>query len=261
MTEKEKEKFESLKKELTIVICAYKANSAFTLCLHQIARYGFTGDNLLIYENSPTSYVSNRNLLNKYNIPYVNNPDGTHHETVERALTEVKTKYMLLLDSDCFCIRNPIEYLDRIKSHKITLFGEIMGNRGSFRIHKRVHPWWCIIDVDFIRKHKIQFCDMERMKASNSISFIDRKQLGNDRNIKGYYYDAGSTMYEDVLLAGGVAADIGDIYPYIHVEGASWRHDFENFKEDAVRTDNWTKLLYTKLQFEEKYLALLKKQG
>lgn len=30
MTEKEKEKFESLKKELTIVICAYKANSAFT---------------------------------------------------------------------------------------------------------------------------------------------------------------------------------------------------------------------------------------
>lgn len=255
----EKEKFDSLKKDITIVICAYKANSAFTLCLHQLARYGFTGEDILIYENSPASYVSNRELLDKYNIPYVNNPDGTHYETVERALTEVKTKYMLLLDSDCFCVKNPLDYLDIVKSHKISLFGEIVSNRGNYRIHKRIHPWWCIIDVDFIKKNKIRFCDMERMNASNSISFIDRKLFANERDFRGYYYDAGSTMYEDVIAKNGIAADIGDILPYIHVEGASWKHDFENYKENAIKVDNWIKLLYEKLQFDEKFLALLKK--
>ena len=49
--------------DLTIIICAYKATKELTLCLHQLAQFGVTKDELLIYENSPSYYSENRNLL------------------------------------------------------------------------------------------------------------------------------------------------------------------------------------------------------
>ena len=142
-------------KDLTVVICSYKANKEFKLCLHQLSRYGFTGKDLLIYENSPSTYKSNREFLNSHKIKYIDNPDGTHTATMNLALQTVKTKYALLLDSDCFCIADPYMFMERIVKHKVQLFGEICGDRGGYHIHKRVHPWWCYVDVDYMKKHKI----------------------------------------------------------------------------------------------------------
>lgn len=244
-------------KDLTVVICSYKANKEFILCLHQLVRFGFLGKDLLIYENSPKTYKSNREFLKKYKIKYTNNPDGTHTDTMNRALTEVKTKYALLLDSDCFCVADPYMYMERIVSHNIQLFGDICGDRGGYHIHKRVHPWWCYVDVEFMKKNNISFVDMERMEKSNSMSFIDRKKLASQRDPKGYYYDAGSTMFEDVIKAGGIVADVGDSKPYIHVEGASWRRDFKEYEEVVAGQDNWVKMLYDKLRYDEKYMGLL----
>ena len=244
-------------KDLTVIICSYKANNEFKLCLHQLARYGFTGKDLLIYENSPADYKSNRELLVKHKIKYIDNPDGTHADTMNRALTEVKTKYALMLDSDCFCIADPYMFMERVVKHKIQLLGDICGNRGNYHIHKRVHPWWCYIDVDYMKKNKIPFVDMQRMVASNSMSFIDRTKLSESRDPNGYYYDAGSTMFEDVMKLGGIVADIGDSRPYIHVEGASWRRNFKQWAEMVSDQDNWVKLLTNKLQYDEKFLDLL----
>ena len=81
--------------------------------------------------------------------------------------------------------------------------------------------------------------------------------LADKRDPKGFYYDAGSTMYEDVIKAGGICVDIGDIKPYIHVEGASWRRNFKQWEETVAAQDNWVRMLYDKLQFNEKYLNLL----
>ncbi len=244
-------------KDLTVVICSYKANREFMLCLHQLARYGFSKSQLMIYENSPATYKSNREFLNKYSIEYIDNPDGTHAGTINKALEAVQTKYALLLDSDCFCIADPVQFIDKLKKHNIQLFGDICGDRAGYHIHKRVHPWWCFIDVEFLHKNKIQFVDFERMEKSNSITFIDRTRLGERRDQRGYYYDAGSTMYEDVVNAGGLAADIGDSKPYIHIEGASWRREFKQYEEMVAGQDNWVNMLYTKLKYDEKYLSLL----
>ena len=244
-------------KDLTVVICSYKANKEFKLCLHQLSRYGFTGKDLLIYENSPSTYKSNREFLNSHKIKYIDNPDGTHTDTMNLALQAVKTKYALLLDSDCFCIADPYMFMERIVKHKVQLFGEICGDRGGYHIHKRVHPWWCYVDVDYMKKHKIPFVDMQRMENTNSMSFIDRTKLADQRDPKGYYYDAGSTMFEDVIKTGGIVADIGDSKPYIHVEGASWRRNFKQWEETVAGQDNWVKMLYDKLQYEEKYIDLL----
>lgn len=248
---------EEYRKRLTVVVCAYKANKAFTLCLHQLARYGMKAENLLIYENSPSDYVSNRELLRKYKIDFIDNPGGLHADTFNMAFKEIKTDYALLLDSDCFCTFNPVAFLPNIEKHGVSLFGDICGNRGGFRIRKRVHPWWCIVDMKLIREAGIQFVDMERMVKTNSMSLIKRELLGKQRDMNGYYYDAGSTMMEDVLKAGGIAADVGETLPYIHIEGSSWKHDFPEYEASAVKNDNWVNLLYGKLQFEEKYLANL----
>ena len=74
--------------DLTIIICAYKATKELTLCLHQLAQFGVTKDELLIYENSPAYYSENRNLLNKYGIKYIDNPGGGHADTVKSILAQ-----------------------------------------------------------------------------------------------------------------------------------------------------------------------------
>lgn len=243
--------------DLTVVICSYKANKEFRLCLHQLARYGFSKENLLIFENSPMEYKSNREMLNEHKIAYVNNPGGSHAEAMNRAIGMVKTKYALLLDSDCFCVSDPVKFINLVMSRNIQLYGDICGDRGGFHIHKRVHPWYCYIDVEFLKKNNILFVDFERIKASNSESFVNTNMLADKRDPKGFYYDAGSTMYEDVIKAGGICVDIGDTKPYIHVEGASWRRNFKQWEETVAAQDNWVRMLYDKLQFNEKYLNLL----
>lgn len=248
-------------KDLSVVICSYKANKEFQLCLHQLARYGFTDKNLMIYENSPQEYKSNRELLNEYKIPYTDNPSGTHAETMNRALAETGSKYLLMLDSDCFCIKDPVNEYIKVRTRNIQLYGDICGDRGGYHIHKRIHPWYCFCDVGFIRENKIQFVDFARMEKTNSMSFIDITKLASPRDPRGYYYDAGSTMYEDVIAAGGICADIGDAKPYIHVEGASWRRNFKQYEETVAGQDNWVKMLYEKLQFDAKYLKLLGKNA
>lgn len=244
-------------KDLTVVICSYKANKEFKLCLHQLARYGFTKENLLIFENSPMDYKSNREMLNEYKIAYINNPGGLHADSMNTALEKVNTKYALLLDSDCFCVSDPARFISFVKSKNIQLYGDICGDRGGYHIHKRVHPWYCYVDVEFLKQHNIKFVDFERIKASGSESFVKTDLLNSPRDPKGFYYDAGSTMYEDVIAAGGICVDIGDNKPYLHVEGASWRRNFKQWESTVVGQDNWVRMLYEKLQFGEKYLSLL----
>lgn len=251
---KESKETVDLKNDLTVILCSYKANKAFKLCLHQLARFGFTGKNLLIYENSPSDYVSNRELLKAHNITFIDNPGGMYFDTVNKAFNEVKTNYALLLDSDCFCIINPFIFLQNMVNHKLSLFGDISSSHNGYKFRKRVDPCWCMIDMNFIKTNNIQFTDIIRMQQTNSMSFILTNELGLPKDPNQYYYNAGSTMLEDVLKCSGIVADVGDNKPYIHPEGMSWKHDFKQFEQDAVRADNWVGLLYDKLLFDEKFL-------
>ena len=54
-----------------IIICSNKANTEFKLCLSRLAYFGYTAENLQIYETSPVNYTFNRYILDKYNIPTV----------------------------------------------------------------------------------------------------------------------------------------------------------------------------------------------
>lgn len=243
--------------DLTVIICSYKANKEFKLCLHQLGLAGIT--NLLIYENSPVEYTENRDMLNKFKIPYIDNPGGDHASTMNRALEECNTKYALLLDSDCILLSEIYPQYNFVKKNNITLYGDIQGDRGGFHIHKRVHPWFCFVDMEFIRFHGIQFVDFERIKSSHSETFVDCKRLSERRDPSGHYYDAGSSMFEDVVRGGGIVADIGDYKPYWHKEGSSWRPDDPVFKEVAEHQAQHFGAIYERLWVSDDNLAKLGK--
>lgn len=246
----------------TIIICSYKAHKEFKLCLHQLARYDIKPYQVKIYENSPADFYENRDLLNKYNIEYENNPGGSHAVTINSALRSLDTKYALLLDSDCFCIKNPEIYIDYVSKHNIQLYGDICGNRSGWNIHKRVHPWYCIVDIDFLNNHNIWFMDEKRITNTNSWSFFDIKKLtGLERNNIDTYYDVGSTMFEDISKAGGVIADIGETHPYVHLEGCSWHKDsnINLYNKHIQFVSDYLNELYTICKFDERYLQLLNK--
>ena len=239
--------------DLTIIICAYKATREFTLCLHQLANFNVTKDELLIYENSPAYYSENRNLLNKYGIKFIDNPGGSHAETLNKALEQVKTKYALILDSDCMCLADPHEVLGFVKERKFDLFGDICGDRGGYHIHKRVHPWYCFVNVDFLKEHKIPFADYDRVQRTNSMSFYDQKLLSAARDPRFVYYDVGSTMYEDVQGFHGSVGDIGERLPYWHKEGSSWymEHGHQQFIRLGLEKNK---------QFENVWMQLFTKE-
>jgi hypothetical protein len=150
-------------------------------------------------------------------------------------------------------------YLQDMEDHKVQLMGEICGDRGGFHIHKRVHPWWCLVDMNFIREHKIQFVDFERIKSSHSESFVITSKLADPRDRRLFYYDAGSTMYEDVINNHGITADIGDDLPYVHIEGASWRRDFEVYRQVVENQDMLVTHMCKMFKYEEVNLAKLGK--
>lgn len=247
--------------DLTVVICSYKATKEFELCLHQLGFFGIKNDELLIYENSPEYYSENREMLNKYGIKYIDNPGGTHVDTMNRALKEVKTKYALLLDSDCFLFENPKVILDYVKEHKLQLYGDICGDRGGYHIHKRVHPWYCFVDVNFIKKYNIPFTDMERIKESGSESFVETQRLAEQRDPRGYYYDAGSSMFEDVVKNFGCVGDVGDMKPYVHKEGSSWYMEYghQGFIQFGIQRDRWFANFRKQLWKSEDFIASIGK--
>ena len=223
---------------LKIILYSNKANTEFKLCLHQLAVYGFIAENLRIYETSPVNYTFNRYIMDKYKIPYIDCSDLGYTETMNKALLETDSPYALLLDSHCF-LKAPVDdYLRNMEVSKvIRLLGEITNCENYQKIHKRVQPWWCLVDLNHIRENGIQFSDINRIKATQSefLNHMEYTPLMGERH--GIYYAPGSTMYEDVTNTGGFAADIGEDLPYIHVDETSekWlEHMYKMFNYDET---------------------------
>lgn len=228
-----------------IIICSNKANTEFKLCLSRLAYFGYTAENLQIYETSPVNYTFNRYILDKYNIPYINEPDVTYAETLNKALLEVDSPYALLLDSQCILKASIDSYLQDMEDHKFQLMGEITNYENYKKIHKRVQPWWCLVDINFIQERKIKFSDLRRIRATHSESINNMEYTPIPDEKIGIYYAPGSTMYEDIMLNGGYAADIGEDVPYIHIDSSN---------------ENWIDQMYKMFNYDEKSLAKLGKE-
>jgi hypothetical protein len=147
-------------------------------------------------------------------------PNTSHGEAVNEAFNLVKTRYILLVDSDILFLKDIRGPFEKFKDGGFALMGEVVGDRGGKSLYPRVNPWFCFMDLDQLKNNNIQFYDHHRTKVLKSEKI----------------YDIGSTMFEDVIKAGLTVADVKLEGKYFkHYEGMSWR--VQKYNPDNGDTD------------------------
>jgi hypothetical protein len=189
---------------LTLISCSYNTPDVTITMLRSFFTYHGKTE-VLIIDNSTNN--DTEELLESYNIPFIRNKGGLHIQSVDTLLSNVKTKYALLVDTDIIFYKDHTPIFNKFKEMELTMLGEICGDRGGKKIHNRVHPWHCFLDIETIKQHKIKFYNPE-------------KQFSKSDKI----YDVGCTFFEDIKNCN---LKIGDIKLegsyYKHYEGMSWR--------------------------------------
>ena len=160
---------------------------------------------VLICENSTNDDTVK--LLDEHSVPYIRNVGGLHSPSVDILIENCKTDYALLVDTDVIFLKNHEKVFDMFKKCGASLLGTVCGDRGGKKLHYRVHPWHCFINIKHIKENGIKFFDGVRQSDKT-----------------GRIYDVGATFFEDIRKSGLKIGDVNlqDDY-YIHYEGMSWR--------------------------------------
>lgn len=230
--------------DLTLITCSYNTPEITMTMLKTffITHSYLNKIKLIIIENSTNDLTQKE--LDAVGISYIKNPGGTHSPSVDIALDKCDTKYALLVDTDII-FNSSIEplYL-KMKEQNANLLGEVCGSRGGYLLHDRVHPWFCMIDVDFIKKHNIKFHDQKRIDETNSGYFYKSNPVHPDINNTEPYYDVGATFLEDIMKNNGRVLNFvpKNGVPFFHLEGISWQPN--NINESFRRRGTYIKKLF-----------------
>jgi len=193
----------------TLGTCNYCTPDITLTMLKSFRFYHPKHTDIIVCENSPI-YIEDEHTLLRRSCNYITLrfPQGRHETSVDTLIENTVTKYLLLVDSDIIFLNNCLNSLQLIGTAAV--LGKITGDRGGKRIRERVDPWFCLIDCEQIKEHKIKFYDDKRFWKNT-----------DDPNIRRY--DVGSSFLEDVKKAGlGVVnIDLGGLC-FRHYEGMSW---------------------------------------
>jgi len=214
---------------LTILTCSYNSKIHIETLLQSFAKvHGDGCYNLIVMDNSTNDETSV--FLDNNNIKYIKNPGGTHSKSIDRLLHECTTKYALLVDTDVMFIQPINKLMEIMQTNDGTIMGEICGDRGGFKLHCRIHPWFCLINVDNIKKHNIMWHDQKRIDSTNSGYFYNTIPIHPIKNNTIPYYDNGCTFFEDINNAKLKIIDTGkSLTKYFrHYEGHSWHRTSGN---------------------------------
>jgi len=224
---------------LTLITCSYNTPQVTENMLKSFLSI-HPNTKVLISENSTNDET--RCILAKYDIPFFVNSGGLHGPSVDLLLEKVKTDYALLVDTDIIFLRSCVPAFEEFKKNSLAIMGEIAGDRGGKKLHKRVHPWFCFIDLKKIRENGIKFFDAERMRSRGEIR-----------------YDVGSSFFEDIRKAKLLIGNLfGEGYYFKHYEGMSWRVNRYGSKDGDLDTNesdthNNVALYNYGLQVNERY--------
>lgn len=212
-------------KDLTLITCSYGTPEITTTMLKSfVSVHGDGPHNLLLMENSTNEDTVK--LLKDNNIGYIRNAGFTHSEGVDLALGMCKTRYALLVDTDIIFEEKIDGLVDMLVKSGATLMGTICGDRAGYKLKPRVHPWFCFINVDNIKKCNIRFHvkNDDRLWKTNSMGFYQNIPLNGSPDNLFEYYDVGATFFEDVSRAGLKTFNVNGIEKvYTHYEGSSWK--------------------------------------
>lgn len=204
--------------DLTLISCSFNTPlvtqnmlKTFTSIHHECS--------VLICENSTDDQT--KDVLDQAGIPCITNRGGLHGPSVDKLIEACSTRYALLVDTDVIFLKNHDDIFESFKTMDLTLMGEIVGDRGGKKLHLRVHPWHCFINVEHVKAHDIKFFDMERQKSRN-----ERR------------YDVGSSFFEDIKKHKLKIADFqGNGSYYKHYEGMSWHINRHGAQDGDIDVD------------------------
>lgn len=193
--------------DLTLVTCNYNTPNLVERLLQSLKHTSSQLPKILVV-NTSTEEDSDK-FLSEKKINYINLKGASHGEAVNLAFEKVKTKYILLVDSDVIFLKDFLLVFEKFKFSNLALMGKVVENVGMKNLYARVEPWFCFINLEVVKQNNIIFFDKERSKKSK------------EENIK--IYDVGSTMFEDILKADLTIgdADLENKY-FKHYVGMSW---------------------------------------
>ena len=205
--------------DLTLVSCNFNTPNLILNLLKSLKLTSSEIPKVLIIN---TSTIEECELTLKENaIPYYNAKGYSHGDAVNIAFEKIKTRYILLVDSDVLFLKDFKPVFEKFKSSGLTLMGKVVGDCAGKFLYPRVEPWYCFMDLEQLKYHNITFFDTDKTKKSKNTDRV---------------YDVGSTMFEDVtnkdLLIGDV--DLENNY-FKHYGGMSWR--MQRYNPDDVDTD------------------------
>ena len=193
---------------LTISVCNYNTPELINNLIQSINKTFTTFPKIMAIN---TGNECNYHKFENMDIEYVSHNNQSHGNGVNKMMELIKTRYMLLVDSDIIFLKDIIKPFNTFTNYGFTLMGKITGDRGGKRIHRRVDPWFCFMDLKQLKENNILFYDHYRTKI--------KKRYAIDK-----IYDIGSTMFEDVLSKDLTIGDIDLENTYFkHYEGMSWR--------------------------------------
>lgn len=197
--------------DLTIVTCNCDTPDLIINLKRSIEKHCSVLPKILVIDTGESS------MMGIQNIKMLNT---SHGNAVNAAFDLVKTRYMLLVDSDVLFLKDIKQPYEKFKEGGFVLMGEVVGDRGGKSLYPRVNPWFCFIDLEQLKEHNINFYDHHRTK-----------EIKSER-----IYDIGSTMFEDVIKADLTVADARMENKYFkHYEGMSWR--VQKYNPDNGDTD------------------------
>lgn len=204
------------KMDLTIVICNHDTPDLITNLFRSITKCCEDVPEMLVMSTGKFPLLRPpKSLFDTYYMPQT-----SHGDAVNEAFKLVKTRYVLLVDSDVLFLDDIYKPFERFKEGNFTLMGEVVGDRGGKSLYPRVNPWFCFLDLETLKEHDIKFYDHYRTKELKSEKI----------------YDIGSTMFEDVVNANLLIADTKMEGKYFkHYEGMSWR--VQKYNPDNGDTD------------------------
>ena len=192
-------------KNITLATCSYNTPDVTETMLRSFFSHHEETE-VLVCENSSNEETTK--ILAENKVPFLINKGGLHAPSVDKLIEKCKTDYMLLVDTDVIFLKNHEDIFEQFKSANLTLLGEICGDRGGKRLHNRVHPWHCFINIKNVKEYGIKFYDYER-------------QIKRDGSP---IYDVGASFFEDIKNAKLKIADVKLEHSYYrHYEGMSWR--------------------------------------
>lgn len=207
--------------DTTLVVCSYNTPGVIKGMLQSFVKVAGKGPHkLLLAENSTNEDTVA--FLQSNKIPYIRKPGSTHAPALSEILQQCSTKYALVVDSDVMFFKSPDYFRKLMEKNGYGIVGEVSGDRGGYKLHPRIHPWYMLVNVEMLNKHGIKFYDAERVEKTNSSGFFGNVPLQENDGVSRYY-DVGSTFYEDILAAGIPVYNYkADPDYFKHFEGMSW---------------------------------------